>query len=120
MTSIGLALESRLRPGTCTAVPDLAGRFESRPATVEPARGGPKDYCLFDERGKHLGTIVAPRITPVLGASAPTLYLRNRGTETGAPQNAPAAERKHKRYENIVIAVIITMAISSFVFGAVP
>lgn len=76
MTGIGLALDHRLRSGSCAAVPKHAGRVSSRQAAAKPARGGPKDYCLLDERGECLGTIAATRIRPVLGKNAATLYLR--------------------------------------------
>ncbi len=84
MTAIGLALDRRLRSGTCTAVSKHSGRSPSRSATAEPPRGGLKDYCLLDELGECLGTIAATRIRPVLGNNAPTLYLR-RERDVGAP-----------------------------------
>ncbi len=83
-TAIGLALDRRLRSGTCTAVSKHSGRSPSRSATAEPPRGGLKDYCLLDELGECLGTIAATRIRPVLGNNAPTLYLR-RERDVGAP-----------------------------------
>ncbi len=59
VTGIGLALDHRLRSGSYAAVPKHGGRVSLRPATAKPARGGPKDYCLLEERGECLGTIAA-------------------------------------------------------------
>ncbi len=36
---------------------------------------GPGTRSLFDERGKRLGTIIAPRHEPIWGMNAPTVYL---------------------------------------------
>ncbi len=34
------------------------------------------DYCLFDELGQTLGTVVAVNADPALGKNAPTVLLR--------------------------------------------
>lgn len=75
---------------TCTChVPDDPRRPASHPAAgrrASPARtrrvartATVKQYPLFDEHGKLLGTIAAARARPTLGQSAPTVYLRRRG-----------------------------------------
>jgi len=35
-----------------------------------------KNYALFDERGRWLGTVVAPEDRPRSGPDAPTVFLR--------------------------------------------
>ena len=54
--------------------------------SINPRRGacpvGPavvalvQEYCLHDPAGRLLGTIAAPVRRPVIGAAAPTFYLR--------------------------------------------
>jgi len=48
------------------------GRCPAGPAVVAHTR----DYCLHDPAGRLLGTIAAPVRRPVVGAAAPTFYLR--------------------------------------------
>jgi hypothetical protein len=38
--------------------------------------GTAREYCLHDLSGSPLGTIAAPMARPVVGTSAPTVYLR--------------------------------------------
>ncbi len=78
MAKIGLWLDPRLQSGSCTVIPRRVGRVSSRPATAERAGRGPKDYCLLDEQGERLGTIVATGVRPMLGKNASTIYLRRR------------------------------------------
>lgn len=45
-------------------------------ATRPNAEGRDRGYCLHDITGRPVGTIAAPATRPVLGPSAPTVYLR--------------------------------------------
>jgi hypothetical protein len=45
---------------------------DPRPAEI-PAR---QDYCLRDGQGHPLGRVAAPVCRPVVGPSAPTVYLQ--------------------------------------------
>ena len=67
MTAGSLAFEAYLS-GQCPAVPG-ANRRGRRRAT----RG--KDYGLYDEEGRLLGTVHGPSSRPELGRNAPTLLL---------------------------------------------
>jgi hypothetical protein len=61
-----------------------AGPVHTGPCLTLPARlhgrwspvGTAREYCLHDLTGSPLGTIAAPMARPVVGSSAPTVYLR--------------------------------------------
>lgn len=78
MAGIELALDDVVRSGNCAAIARATRRERARSALAQPGQlaGAGKDYCLFDEQGKRLGTISSACMRPVLGKNAPTFYLR--------------------------------------------
>ena len=67
MTAGSLIFDAFLS-GQCPAVP---GASRSRRSQAPRA----KDYCLYDEEGRLLGTVHGPCNRPELGRSAPTVLL---------------------------------------------
>lgn len=47
-----------------------------RKAKYEAREAREKNYALYDQRGRQLGTVVAPETRPEGGRGAPTVYLR--------------------------------------------
>lgn len=47
-----------------------------RKAKCETREAPQKDYALYDQRGRQLGTVVAPEARPEGGRGAPTVFLR--------------------------------------------
>jgi hypothetical protein len=79
MTAFGAAMTGRaVHTGPCLAVPAALVAAVRRLSQVAAARPGEPRvaYCLLDQRGRHIGLIPAPAGRPVLGAAAPTLYLK--------------------------------------------
>lgn len=69
MSALSLTMSSTVHTGPCLTLPArLHGRFG--------AAGSTREYCLHDLSGKPLGTIAAPMARPVVGSTAPTVYLR--------------------------------------------
>jgi hypothetical protein len=60
---------------TFTTAPYAASAW-ARLVTRERRKAPRKDYALFDERGRWLGTVVAPEERPRSGPGAPTVFLR--------------------------------------------
>jgi len=52
---------------------EMLGRHRFRRGLARCSTG---DYCLFDEAGEPLGTVVAVNGDPTLGKDAPTVLLR--------------------------------------------
>ena len=67
MSAVSLTLDAFLS-GQCPAVPGANRRRRRQAARA-------KDYCLYDEEGRLLGTVHGPRNRPELGRNAPTLLL---------------------------------------------
>ena len=69
MTALTMTLSAQVHAGPCLTLPArLHGRWS--------AEGSTREYCLHDMTGKPLGTIAAPVARPVVGSTAPTVYLR--------------------------------------------
>lgn len=69
MTALTLTLSPNVHTGPCLTLP---ARLHARWS----AAGGTREYCLHDLTGRPLGTIAAPVARPVVGSTAPTIYLR--------------------------------------------
>jgi len=69
MTAPMFALPGPVYTGPCLTLP---ARLHPRSSPMGTAR----EYCLHDLSGSPLGTIAAPMARPVVGTSAPTVYLR--------------------------------------------
>lgn len=69
MTALSMTLSAQVHTGPCLSLP---ARLHGR----RSAEGGTREYCLHDMTGKPLGTIAAPVARPVVGSTAPTVYLR--------------------------------------------
>lgn len=68
MIALSLMPSAPVHTGPCLALP---ARLHGRPAA-----GSTREYCLHDLAGQPLGTIAAPVARPVVGSTAPTVYLR--------------------------------------------
>jgi hypothetical protein len=69
MSPLTSPLTTATHTGPCLALPArLHGCWS-------PA-GTTREYCLHDLAGSPLGTIAAPMARPVVGPSAPTVFLR--------------------------------------------
>jgi hypothetical protein len=69
MTALSMTLSAQVHTGPCFSLP---ARLHGR----RSAEGGTREYCLHDLTGRPLGTIAAPVARPVVGSTAPTVYLR--------------------------------------------
>jgi hypothetical protein len=69
MTALTMTLSTQVHTGPCLSLP---ARLHGR----RSAEGSTREYCLHDLTGRPLGTIAAPVARPVVGSTAPTVYLR--------------------------------------------
>lgn len=69
MTVFNVTQSAQVHTGPCLTLP---ARLHGR----RSAEGNAREYCLHDLTGKPLGTIAAPVARPVVGSTAPTIYLR--------------------------------------------
>jgi hypothetical protein len=70
MTALTFALPGPVHTGPCFTLP---ARLHPRSSPMGTAA---REYCLHDLSGSPLGTIAAPMARPVVGTSAPTVFLR--------------------------------------------
>lgn len=69
MTTLTFTPSGPVHTGPCLSLP---ARLHGR----RSAAGATREYCLHDLSGHPLGTIAAPVARPVVGTTAPTVYLR--------------------------------------------
>jgi hypothetical protein len=69
MSALTFSQPGPVHAGPCLALP---ARVHGRWTPLGTAR----EYCLHDLSGSPLGTIAAPMTRPLVGTSAPTVYLR--------------------------------------------
>ena len=68
MSALTMTMSLPVHTGPCLSLP---ARLHGR-----RSEAGTREYCLHDLSGKPLGTIAAPVARPVVGSTAPTIYLR--------------------------------------------